>query len=284
MNDSRHFETISQLLYWLVDNQHEQPGLKQLSSQFGISEFHLQKVFQEFVGVSPKQFLKFLGKEEAKSRLRQGQTVLDTAMDIGLSGPGRLHDLLVTTESVTPGQLRLPAHTIQMDYGFGVSPFGEALIAWTDRGISFLGFCRQGGRAESLDGLKNQWPETILHESPDEATQQLDKVFSDYGASPIKVWLRGSPFQLKVWEALLHIPSSAHCTYGQIAHYLGNPKASRAVGTAIGRNPISWLIPCHRVITSMATLGGYRWGLDTKQAMIGLESARQSGLDRAQSA
>ncbi len=282
MNKSKHYETISLVLYWLVENQHDQPTLRQISGHFGISEFHLQRIFQEFAGISPKQFLKHLSKQEAIVRLRQGQTVLDTSMDIGLSGPGRLHDLLITTEAVTPGQVRIPGQTVHMDYGFGGTPFGDALIAWTGRGVSFLGFCQQQGHAQSLNGLKSQWPTVSLNEKPREAGNLLHRIFENPKDSPINIWLRGSPFQLKVWEALLKIPPSAHCSYGQIAKHLGNPQASRAIGSAIGRNPISWLIPCHRVITSMGTLGGYRWGIETKQAMIGVESARQAELPKVQ--
>ncbi len=277
MNNFNRYETISKILYWLVKNQYEHPSLKQLSDQFGISKFHLQKTFQDFAGVSPKQFLKHLSKKEAIVRLRQGQTVLDTAIGLGLSGPGRLHDLLVTTEAVTPGQLRKPGQMIQLEYGYGNSPFGDALIAWTNRGVSFLGFCNQQGRAQTLSGLKEQWPSVRLSNNPDGASEYLSKIFENPAAEPVNVWLRGSPFQLKVWEALLQIPASTHCTYGQIAKHLGKPQASRAVGTAIGRNPISWLIPCHRVITSMGTLGGYRWGIETKQVMIGVESSRCAG-------
>jgi AraC family transcriptional regulator of adaptative response/methylated-DNA-[protein]-cysteine methyltransferase len=275
MNHPHHFETISNALYWLVEHHHEQPSLKDMSKAFGISEFHLQKTFQDYAGISPKQFLKHLSKEEAILRLQQGQTVLDTSIDVGLSGPGRLHDLLVTTEAVTPGQVRSGSLAIEMEYGFSTTPFGDALVAWTSRGVSFLGFTRKLGRQESLNDLTGQWSQVKFSKNGNKANELLDTIFSGSNKNPIRVWLRGSPFQLKVWEALIKIPPTAHCTYGQIAAHLDNPKASRAVGTAIGRNPISWLIPCHRVITSMGTLGGYRWGLETKQAMLGLESSGQ---------
>jgi len=278
MNQSQKFAIISRALYWLVEHRHAQPSLKQMSTEFGISEFHLQRVFQDMVGVSPKQFVKHLSKEEAISRLKLGQTVLDTALDLGLSGPGRLHDLLLTTEAITPGQARRSGLGVTMNYGFGDTPFGDALIAWTSRGISFLGFCRLHGRQHSLADLRGQWAKLNLVEHTDRAGNYLDQVFDHNQGDPLKIWLRGSPFQLKVWAALLKIPPTSHCTYGQIAHHLGNPRASRAVGTAIGRNPVSWLIPCHRVITSMATLGGYRWGIETKQAMIGLEGCRARAI------
>lgn len=274
MNNLNHYELISQALYWLVENQHAQPSLKDLSDHFGLSVFHLQKTFQEMAGISPKQFLKHLGKEEAMIRLKQGQTVLDTAFDLGFSGPGRLHDLLVTTEAVTPGQARQSGHGVSMNYGFGDTPFGDALIAWTPRGISFLGFCHLHGRKHSLSGLSKQWPGVALTHRPDQANAQLQRVFGDKREKHLQLWLKGSPFQLKVWEALLEIPPSVHCSYGQIARHLAIPRASRAVGTAISKNPISWLIPCHRVLTSMAKLGGYRWGIETKQVMIGFEAGQ----------
>jgi AraC family transcriptional regulator of adaptative response/methylated-DNA-[protein]-cysteine methyltransferase len=277
MNRTTQIETVAQVLYWLVDHRKSQPTLSQLSRQFDISEFHLQRTFQEYVGVSPKQFLKHLGKEEALRRLKHGESVLDTSLDIGLSGPGRLHDLLVTTEAMTPGQVRNQGKGVTMQYGFGATPFGDALIAWTDRGISFLAFCETCGREHSLTDLRGQWKDVHLKYEERDARVLLERVF-ELGSQPsLKVWLRGSPFQLKVWEALLKIPPDAHCTYGQIARHLGNPRASRAVGTAIGRNPVSFLIPCHRVITSMGTMGGYRWGIPTKRALIGLESGLSRG-------
>ncbi|MFT5140295.1 MAG: AraC family transcriptional regulator of adaptative response [Rhodothermales bacterium] len=202
-------------------------------------------------------------------------------MDIGMSGPGRLHDLLVTTEAVTPGQMRASGQGLSMNFGVGETPFGTALIAWTDRGVNFLGFCHQHGQVNTFESLKDQWPSVILREESKFAQDLLNDIFDNPKASPIKVWLRGSPFQLKVWEALLKIPPSAHCSYGQIAQHIGKPGASRAIGTAIGRNPVSWLIPCHRVITSMGTMGGYRWGVETKLAMIGVESARSADMNEA---
>lgn len=274
MNTSRQFETIARALYWLVENQKEQPSLRELSQEFSVSEFHLQKVFQDFAGVSPKQFLKFLGKEAAISRLQTGRTVLGTALDIGLSGPSRLHDLLVSTEAVTPGEARRSGKGVHMRYGYGPSPFGDALIAWTSRGVGFLAFCNQRGRQQSFAQLSSQWSGAQFTEDKPMADAWLSRIFLETNNRPLKIWLKGSPFQLKVWEALLKIPPSVHCTYGQIAYSVGKPGASRAVGSAIGRNPVSWLIPCHRVITSIGTLGGYRWGTEVKQAMIGVEAGR----------
>jgi AraC family transcriptional regulator of adaptative response/methylated-DNA-[protein]-cysteine methyltransferase len=274
MKKHHQYDLISEALYWLIENQQNQPGLEQLSAYIGLSQSHLQRTFQDHVGISPKQFLKHLTKEHALKRLKNGATVLDAAFDCGLSGTGRLHDLIVTTEAMTPGEARQAGRGVEINYGFGNTPFGEALLGWTERGINFLAFTRDTGRHEALRQLTQQWSGSILNHAENEAGRHLLKIFGAVATEPLKVWLRGSPFQLKVWEALLAIPPGTHCTYGQIANYLDNPGASRAVGSAVGRNPISWLIPCHRVITSMGTPGGYRWGIETKLALIGYEAAQ----------
>lgn len=268
---TQQYQTISDALHWLVRHQQEQPTLGDLARQFGLSEAHLQRTFQDFAGVSPKQFLKHLTRSEALRRLRSGESVLDAALGSGLSGPGRLHDLLVTTEAMTPGEARRQGAGVDMYWGTGDTPFGPALVAWTPRGITFLAFCSRKSSRTALAELDAQWPGCRFIESP--AQDLLDQVFARTRQQPLKVWLRGSPFQLKVWEALLAIPSGMHCSYGTLARHLEMPSASRAVGTAVGRNPVSWLIPCHRVITSLGGLGGYRWGTDTKQALIAYEAA-----------
>lgn len=276
MDKQHHYQLIGDALHWLCHNQQEQPSLEELAAHVGLSPHYLQRVFQQWVGISPKQFLKYLTKNQAIERLRQGQTVFDSALESGLSGPGRLHDLLITTEAMTPGEARRGGSGVDMSYGFGFTPFGEALIAWTSRGICFLGFCHEKGRQYSWQHLNEQWPDARLTESSAEAIEKLSEVFTVQEPTKLKIWLRGSPFQLRIWEALLQIPPGTHCTYGQVASFTGNAGASRATGTAIGRNPVSWLIPCHRVINSLGTLGGYRWGMDTKQAIIGFEAAISS--------
>ena len=159
-----------------------------------------------------------------------------------------------------------------MDFGFGSTPFGMAMLAWSDRGISFLGFATNGVEESLIEQLSQQWPDATLSRNDTGATERLDAIFDDARKQPLRIWLRGSPFQIKVWEALLRIPPDHHVSYGQLARCLGKDSASRAVGTAVGRNPVAWLIPCHRVITSSGALGGYRWGLHTKQLMIGMEA------------
>jgi len=275
MNSQHHFQMIADSIHWLCQNQQNQPGLEELAEHVGMSPHYIQRIFQEWAGVSPKQFLKYLTKTQALERLRQGQSVLDAAVSSGLSGPGRLHDLIVTTEAMTPGQAKTNGRGVEVTFGYGQTPFGEALLGWTDKGICFLGFAHDDGKDRLWSHFRQQWPDAIVLEDHPQAELKLTEIFTGTDRKDLRIWLRGSPFQLRIWEALISVPSGVHCTYGQLATLTGNPGASRATGTAIGRNPVSWLIPCHRVINSIGTLGGYRWGINTKQAMIGYEAARQ---------
>ncbi len=274
MDSQKHYRMIADALQWLVENQHRQPGLEELAKHMGLSGPYMQKLFQEWAGVSPKQFLKFLTKAQAMERLKQGQSVLDSALSSGLSGPGRLHDLLITTVAITPGEAKRKGRGVDILYGYGLTPFGEALLAWTDRGICFLGFCDEKNRQHSWTQFNQQWPDANLTEENSQASEKLLEIFSETEQKELKVWLRGSPFQLSVWEALLKLPAGVHCSYAQLASLSGHAGAHRATGTAIGRNPVCWLIPCHRVINSLGTMGGYRWGINTKQAMIGYEASQ----------
>lgn len=277
MNSQQHYQLIAEALHWLCQNQQNQPSLEELADHVGLSPQYLQRLFQEWAGVTPKQFLKYLTKAQAMERLRQGQTVLDSALSSGLSGPGRLHDLLITTQAMTPGEAKRKGLGVEVRYGYGITPFGEALLAWTDRGVCFLGFCHEEGKQHTWNHFTEQWPDANLTENSKGASDKLAEIFNEEEHKQLKIWLRGSPFQLRVWEALLSLPAGTHCTYGQLAAFSGHPGANRATGSAIGRNPVSWLIPCHRVINSLGALGGYRWGTHTKQAMIGYEAAINAG-------
>jgi len=276
MNSQRHYELIADALHWLCENQQSQPGLEELAEQFGLSPQYLQRLFQDWAGISPKQFLKCLTREKAMERLKKGQSVLESALSSGLSGPGRLHDLLITTQAMTPGEAKKRGLGVKVKYGFGPTPFGEALIAWNNRGICFLGFCHEVGRQNTREHLSKQWPDAELSRNDSEAREKLADIFNEEEHQQLKIWLRGSPFQLQVWEALLKLPPGTHCTYGQLASFSGHAGANQATGSAVGRNPVSWLIPCHRVINSLGALGGYRWGASTKQAIIGYEAASNS--------
>ena len=278
MENSEHYQLVADALQWVAENQAEQPDLETLAAEMGISPHHLQRVFQAWAGVIPKQFLKSLTRKAAHDRLDCGNTVQDAALSSGRSGPGRLHDLMITTEALTPGEVKKRGLGVQIEYGHGQSPFGRALIAWTPRGINFLGFCDDQENGQIFRDLQNRWKNADFRENPAAAQDWLNAIFSDTAGTPIPIWLRGSPFQLKVWEALLAIPEGTHATYGRIASQLGNPGASRAVGTAVGSNPVAWIIPCHRVIRQLGELGGYHWGEVRKQAMIGFEANRSNPL------
>jgi AraC family transcriptional regulator of adaptative response/methylated-DNA-[protein]-cysteine methyltransferase len=279
MQTHRHYELIADAIGWIANNRDQQPDLAALAAEMRVSPHHLQRTFQAWAGVSPKQFLKSLTRQAALERLAAGTTVLEAALSVGLSGPGRLHDLLISTEALTPGEIRKRGDSVILDYGFGQTIFGEALIAWNQRGISFLGFCDEKGATAAEHELRAMWSNADFRERPTEARSRLDEVFQMRRNQPLRLWLRGSPFQLKVWEALLRIPEATHASYGTVARSIGKPKASRAVGSAVGSNPLAWIIPCHRVIRQLGELGGYRWGTVTKQAMIGFESARRLSPD-----
>jgi len=267
------YQRIASALQWLCQHQQDQPALTELAAHVGLSPQHLQRMFQQWAGVTPKQYLKYLTKTRALNHLQAGQSVLDTAIQSGLSGPGRLHDLLVTTQAMTPGEARRRGDGVAIDYGYGMTPFGEALLAWNERGICFLGFCVDTSRQQVYADFTRQWPDAVLKREMTQAESKLAEIFTPRQHQDLKVWLRGSPFQLLIWEALLHLPAGAHCSYAQLAAFSGHANASRAVGTALGRNPVAWIIPCHRVITSLGAMGGYRWGVHTKQAMLAYEAA-----------
>jgi len=273
MQCNRQYKLVAETIQWVAEHQSTQPDLRQLSSEMGVSPHHLQRTFQTWAGVSPKQFLKSLTRNAALDRLKRGSSVLDAALETGLSGPGRLHDLTISTVALTPGEIRQHGAGVQLCYGFGETLFGKALIAWTSRGVNFLGFCEENGAESTLAALRENWANAMFREDPGAAQRWLDDIFSGSNDKPVPLWLRGSPFQLKVWEALLEIPEGTHTTYGRLASRIGHPGAARAVGTALGNNPVAWIIPCHRVIRQMGEIGGYRWGGFTKQAMIGYEAA-----------
>jgi len=274
MNSPAQFDLISRAIFWVAQHQPEQPNLEALADAMGVSPFHLQRTFQDWAGVTPKQFLKSLTRRAALQRLLAGSSVLDAALSAGLSGPGRLHDLMITTEALTPGEIRKRGEGVRLEYGYGETPFGMALVCWSTRGLSFLGFCRERGPEDAFNDLRRRWSNAVFEECPNAARVWLDRIFGPDDGQPLRLWLRGSAFQLKVWEALLDIPEGAHASYGSLARHIGQPAAARAVGSAVGANPLAWIIPCHRVIRQLGDLGDYHWGPVTKRAMIGFEATR----------
>jgi AraC family transcriptional regulator of adaptative response/methylated-DNA-[protein]-cysteine methyltransferase len=257
---------------WLSERYAEQPSLESAAAAVGMSPYHFQRRFTESVGVSPKKYVQFLTLEHAKKVLRSNESVLEAAYDAGLSGPGRLHDLFVAHEAMTPGQWKARGAGLDLRYGWHESPFGQCLVVATEQGVCGLGFERGSGKREAFDDLMTHWPKAEPRQDP-ELTAPFAAAAFGHPKGDLRLMLRGTPFQLKVWEALLRIPPGSVVTYTDIARALDRPDAVRAVASAIARNPISWLIPCHRVLRQTGALAGYRWDLHRKRAMLAIEGA-----------
>jgi len=259
------------------------PSLDQVAKHVGMSPFHFQRLFTRWAGISPKRFSQVLALEYAKDRLRESRNMIDATYDAGLSSGGRLHDLFVNLEAVTPGEFRENGAGLRISAGFHDSPFGEALVATTERGICGLTF-HEGSRKAALRDLATRWPNAQIEERPRVTAPVASRVFAALevrepdSVVPLGILVRGTNFQVKVWRALLQIPVGTVASYEDIATAIGAPTAVRAVGTAIGHNPVAFLIPCHRVIRTTGALGGYRWGLPRKRAMLAWESGRTSAL------
>jgi AraC family transcriptional regulator of adaptative response/methylated-DNA-[protein]-cysteine methyltransferase len=267
------YERIEQIILYLEDHFRDQPDLATVAAQVGLSEYHMQRVFRRWAGISPKRFLQYLTAEYARTRL-QDASVLDAAYDAGLSGPGRLHDLTVNVYAMTPGEVKQHGAGLTISYGFHDSPFGECLIGITARGICGLRFVTED-QASALETLRADWPAAEFIHDPRLTQPVVARIFGTADGLPsISLLLKGTNFQVRVWEALLRIPPGALVSYGDIAARIGQPTASRAVGIAVGQNPIAYLIPCHRVIRRSGVIGDYRWQPARKKAMIGWEAAR----------
>jgi AraC family transcriptional regulator of adaptative response/methylated-DNA-[protein]-cysteine methyltransferase len=270
------YQRIAKAIRYLRMNTLEQPSLDQVAAQAGLSPHHFQRIFRRWAGVSPKRFLQFLTANHAKQLLRQSQPVLDTSFAVGLSSPGRLHDLLINIDAVTPGEYKDRGQGLLIEYGQHPTPFGESLIATTARGICRLAFLETNSAEAELDSLRKDWPKAQLLENSPKTAPLIEQIFNkDCRTKPLPLLLCGTNFQIKVWQALLQIPEGSIASYGYLAEKLQKPKASRPVGTAIGQNPIGYLIPCHRVLRSDGGIGGYRWGEDRKFALLGNELLRE---------
>jgi AraC family transcriptional regulator of adaptative response/methylated-DNA-[protein]-cysteine methyltransferase len=274
------YRRIEKAIEFLAENYHHQPRLDEVARSVNLSEYHFQRLFRRWAGISPKRLVQFLTLEHAKQALEESRSVLDAAYDAGLSSPSRLHDLFVATEAMTPGEFKSKGAGLKISYGFHPSPFGECLLAATERGICGLGFVGERDRSQTLDDFKRRWPAAEFQENPEKTRNYVDGIFNAKkrnDAHPIKLLLMGTNFQIKVWEALLRIPPGSVACYEDLARRLGKPSAARAVGSAVGRNPISFLIPCHRAIRKMGITGDYHWGAARKKAILAWEAARQSG-------
>lgn len=277
MTDSTdtHYQRIETSIHYIKQHFREQPSLNEIAAAAGVSPFHFQRLFTEWAGVSPKKFIQFLSLEYAKQLLSEQQSsLMDAAHETGLSGAGRLHDLFMTIEGMTPGEFKNGGAQLTIHYQFAGSPFGKMMVASTEKGICQMSF--ETDEVLALEQLQARFPQAQYCAGSDQRTEAALSIF-DHDSHPleqIKLHLKGTPFQLKVWQALLTIPLGALNTYGAVAKKIDQPNASRAVGTAIGANPIAFLIPCHRVIQGSGHSGGYRWGPHRKSAIIGWEAAK----------
>lgn len=270
--DRFQYDLMAAALRHLEEHADAQPSLDDVAEAIGLSPTHFQRVFSQWVGVSPKKYLQYLTLDHAKQLLSDQFTVLDATFESGLSSPGRLHDLFVRWEAMTPGEYARKGRGLQIRFGWFPSPFGEALAMGTERGLCGLAFAAEFGRDWAWTDMTNRWPEAEFIEDADMLAPWVTAAF---GGGEIALAPLGAPFQIKVWEALMAIPSGQVTTYSEIAKVIGNPRAVRAVGSAVGRNPISWLIPCHRAMRRDGGLGGYHWGLPLKRAMMAYEAAQR---------
>jgi len=264
MND---YERVARIIRYLDAHSDEQPGLDVLAAEAGLSEAHFHRLFSRWAGVTPKDFLQCLTAENARKRLRRGESVLDAALGAGLSSPGRLHDLCVTLEAASPGEIKSGGAGWEIVAGFAETPFGPCCIGNGPRGLCHLAFVE----TEDHRDIEAAWPRARFRWSDAAAREMAAGIFQTGAGTPWKAFVRATPFQLRVWRALLRIPPGAVVSYGHLARAIGSPQASRAVGSAVGANPLAYLIPCHRVIRETGIIGQYRWGQDRKQALLAYE-------------
>jgi AraC family transcriptional regulator of adaptative response/methylated-DNA-[protein]-cysteine methyltransferase len=273
------YQRVEAAIRYLEANYRAQPSLEEIAASVHLSKYHFQRLFKRWAGISPTQFMHYLTIEYAKARLQESHSVLDAALDAGLSGPGRLHDLFVSFEAMTPGEYKREGAGLEIVYGFHASPFGGCLLAATQRGICGLHFLHhEDSLPADLAGLAARWPGAAFAEDPGRTQPLVDSIFEESPLArrlPFHLMLRGTNFQVSVWQALLAIPPGAMVSYGDVAAYLGRPAAAQAVGNAVAQNPIGYLIPCHRVINKAGGMGGYQWGTARKKAMLGWEASRR---------
>lgn len=267
-----HYRTIARALHMVEAEGGRAMQLEDLAARLSMSPAHFQRVFSRWVGVSPKRYQQYLTLDLARQLLAERFTLLDTAAEAGLSGTGRLHDLFLAWEAMSPGEYARGGEGLTIRYGWFPTPFGEALAMGTDRGLCGLGFVDDCGRDAAMSDLCGRWPRATFVEDRAAVAPWVEAAFAGKGEA--RLHMIGAPFQIKVWEALLAIPSGQVTTYSELARAIGHPTAVRAVGTAVGRNPVSWLIPCHRALRKTGGLGGYHWGLPVKRAMLAWEAAR----------
>jgi AraC family transcriptional regulator, regulatory protein of adaptative response / methylated-DNA-[protein]-cysteine methyltransferase len=266
------YRRIESAIHYIGEHHTAQPPLEEIAAHVHMSPYHFQRLFTRWAGISPKKFLQYLTLQYAKAQLREDLSLSEIAYEAGLSGTGRLHDLFINMEGMTPGQYKKSGSGISIHYGFHQGPFGNYILALSSEGrICALEFTNDESGAVS--GLQQQWSESAFKYDPGKTGPVSEKIFSPKSSSPLHILVKGTPFQLKVWEALLKIPFGALVSYQTVSEHVNNPRGLQATGGAIGRNPVAFLIPCHRVVRKTGEINGYRWGLDRKSALIGWEAA-----------
>jgi AraC family transcriptional regulator of adaptative response/methylated-DNA-[protein]-cysteine methyltransferase len=273
--DQDDYAYIRKTIEYLTENWRDHPSLDDIAAHAGLSTTHFHKLFTRWAGISPKQFIQAITLDHAKALLRNSASVLDTTYEVGLSGPGRLHDLFVTHEAMTPGIYKAKGEGVEIIYGFHRSPFGQALLMATEHGLAGLAFADEGDERSALDDMMARWPRATYRQDQGATAAFASRIFESdqwHGDTPLRVVFIGTDFEIRVWETLLKIPFGRATTYSDVAEHLGKPNAARAVGSAVGRNPISFVVPCHRVIGKAGSLCGYHWGVTRKQAILGWEA------------
>jgi len=276
----RDYEIVSRTIGFISNHWREQPSIEEMSEAVSVTPDELHHLFRRWAGLTPKDFMQAVTLHNAKRMLRESASILDTAYDAGLSGPGRLHDLFVTHEAMSPGEWKKGGAGTTLRYGFHPSPFGTAVIVATGRGLAGLAFADEGGEQAALADLQRRWPLAAYIADQSITSALARRVFEESQwcpDQPLRVVLIGTDFEVRVWETLLRIPMGNATSYSDVARRIGAPNASRAVGAAVGKNPISFVVPCHRVLGKGGAITGYHWGLTRKRAMLGWESARASG-------
>lgn len=278
----RDYETVREIIAFISENWREQPDLEAIAAHVGLSTTHVHHLFRRWAGLTPKAFLQAVTLDAAKKMLTSSASVLDTALETGLSGPSRLHDLFVTHEALSPGEFKSGGGGVTMRYGYHPTPFGEAIVVATPRGLAGLGFVDDGAREAALADMRRRWPNADFEPDQGVTTGYAARIFDRNQwrpDQPLRIVMIGTDFELRVWETLLRIPFGCAATYSGIAETIGRPKAARAVGAAVGRNPISFVVPCHRVIGRSGALTGYHWGLTRKRAILGWEAGMEGRDD-----
>ncbi len=272
LEENENYKKIEKVIKYIDENFKEQPSIDTIASYIGMSKYHLIRVFKEYVGVTPIQFLQSVTLNYAKEHLKESKSILDSALDMGLSSPSRLHDLFVNIIGVTPKEYKESGKNVKITYGYGSTPFGEALIAFTKRGVSYLGFVDNDKEA-IFNRFKEIWEKAELIKDDEKAQEFLNNIFVE--KKKFDLYVKGTNFQINIWKALLNIPNGTIATYQDIANSINKPKAVRAVASAIGSNHIGYLIPCHRVLAKSGAMSGYRWGIERKKILVAYEALKK---------